>query len=67
MTDIKLTKWDAAAHLKTEGDMAAYIEAGLEEDDPALLAAVQSDIARAREMVQMECDGSALSERGKRR
>ncbi|WP_256592176.1 DNA-binding protein [Pseudomonas sp. CC120222-01a] len=56
MTDIKLTRWDAAAHLKTEGDVAAYLEACLEENDPALLAAAQSDITRALEMEQMECD-----------
>ena len=48
MTTIKLTKWDAVDHLKTEEDMALYLEACLEENDPALLAAALGDIARSR-------------------
>jgi len=27
--------WDAAEYLETEEDMAAYLEAALEENDPA--------------------------------
>ena len=30
------TPWDPADHLKSEEDMAAYLEAALEEGDPAL-------------------------------
>jgi len=45
--------WDAAEHLKTSDEMAAYLEAALEEDDPALIAAVLSDIARARGMMDI--------------
>ncbi|MBI2298864.1 MAG: putative addiction module antidote protein [Armatimonadetes bacterium] len=37
--------WDAAEYLETEEDMAAYLEAALEEGDPALVAAVLGDIA----------------------
>lgn len=45
--------WDPADHLKTEEDMAAYLEAALEEADPALIAAALGDIARAKGMTQV--------------
>lgn len=40
--------WDSAAHLETGEDMALYLEAALEEKDPALIAVVLGDIARAK-------------------
>jgi len=45
--------WDAAEYLETEEDMAAYLEAALEENDPALVAAALGDIARAKGMTQI--------------
>jgi probable addiction module antidote protein len=45
--------WDAAAHLETEEEMALYLEAAFEEKDPALIAAVLGDIARAKGMAQI--------------
>ena len=45
--------WDAAEHLENEEDMAAYLEAALEENDPALVAAALGDIARAKGMSQI--------------
>lgn len=56
MTEVKLSKWDAVDHLKTEEDMALYLEACLEENDPTLLAAALGDIARARGMAQLARD-----------
>ncbi|HEX2644868.1 MAG TPA: addiction module antidote protein [Thermoanaerobaculia bacterium] len=47
------TPWDPAEHLKTEDDMAAYLEAALEEGDAALVAAALGDIARAKGMTQV--------------
>ena len=47
------TPWDPAEHLKTEEDMAAYLEAALEESDPVLVAAALGDIARAKGMTQV--------------
>ncbi|HNI86342.1 MAG TPA: putative addiction module antidote protein [Piscinibacter sp.] len=44
------TPWDPADHLETEEDMAAYLEAALEEGDPVLVAAALGDIARAKGM-----------------
>lgn len=55
-TKIKTTAWDPAAHLETEADMAAYLEAALEDGDPALFAAALGDIARAKGMTQLARD-----------
>jgi probable addiction module antidote protein len=53
MKKVKTSKWDAAGHLKNEEDMAAYLEAALEENDPSLIAAALGDIARAKGMSQI--------------
>lgn len=50
MAKTKTHGWDAVQYLETEEDMAAYLEAVLEEDDPALFAAALGDIARAKGM-----------------
>jgi probable addiction module antidote protein len=47
------TPWDPAEHLRTEEDMAAYLEAALEEGDPGLVAAALGDIARAKGMTNV--------------
>ncbi|MHB1541162.1 MAG: addiction module antidote protein, partial [Steroidobacteraceae bacterium] len=49
------SRWDVADYLKSEADMAAYLEACLEEapDDPTFLAAALGDIARAHGMVRL--------------
>jgi probable addiction module antidote protein len=49
----KIKIWDAAQYLETEEDMAAYLEAVLEENDSALVAAALGDIARAKGMTQI--------------
>jgi probable addiction module antidote protein len=56
MPKIATKPWDPADHLKTEEDMAAYLEAALEEGDPALVAAALGDIARAKGMTQVARD-----------
>ncbi len=48
--------WDPAEHLATEEDMAAYLEAALEDGDAALVAAVLGDIARAKGMTKIARD-----------
>lgn len=47
--------YDVAEHLRTREDMAAYLEAWLEEapDDGAGLARALGDIARAKGMTQV--------------
>ncbi|MGI6099969.1 MAG: putative addiction module antidote protein [Lentisphaerae bacterium] len=49
----KTRVWDAAEHLKTQEDMAAYMAGALEEGDVALIAAALGDIARAQGMTQI--------------
>jgi probable addiction module antidote protein len=53
MTKTKTRPWDVAEHLGTVEDMAAYLEAALEEGDPALIAAAMGDIARAKGITQI--------------
>ena len=53
MTKTETRPWDAAEHLESEEDLAAYLEAALTDDDPALIAAALSDIAHARGMTEI--------------
>lgn len=53
MTKTLTTPWDPAEHLESGEDMAAYLEAALEEGDPNLIAAALGDIARAKGMTQV--------------
>jgi len=50
MARTRTRKWDPAEHLKSDADIAAYLEAALAEADPALIAAALGDIARAKGM-----------------
>lgn len=56
MSEITLTRWDSAEHLKTEADITAYFDAVLEEGDPALVRHALGVIARARGMSQLARD-----------
>jgi probable addiction module antidote protein len=53
MTNIQTYPWDAAEHLETREDMAAYLEAALEDGDPVLVVAALGDIARAKGMTHI--------------
>jgi probable addiction module antidote protein len=55
---LKLRKWDSAEHLKTPDDMAAYLDACVEEagDDAAFIAKALGNIARAQGMTQLAKD-----------
>ena len=50
MTKTKTTRYDVAEHLRTPEEMAAYLEACIEEadGDAAFIAKALDDIARAR-------------------
>jgi probable addiction module antidote protein len=50
---LKTTRWDSAEHLQTEEDIAAYLDAVLEENDPALVTHALGVIARAKGMSQI--------------
>ena len=51
----KTIPWDSAEHLKTEEDMALYLEAMIEESggDPAAIAVALGNIARAKGMTEI--------------
>lgn len=49
----KTRHWDAAEYLESQEDMAAYLEAALEQNDPALFAAALGDVVRAKGMTQI--------------
>ena len=48
-----LPDFDPAKYLKDDEDIAAYLTVVLEENDPALLAAVLGDIAKAKGMTDI--------------
>lgn len=58
----ELLEFDPARYLRSEADVAAYLESILEENDPALLAAALGDIARARGMTQIAQDAGLTRE-----
>jgi probable addiction module antidote protein len=55
---IETSRWDSAAHLKTEEDIELYLEACIEEagDDTAFILHALGVIARARNMSQLARD-----------
>jgi len=57
MAKTKTSKYDVAEHLRTPEEMAAYLEACLEEanGDAAFIAKALGDIARAKGMTQVGC------------
>lgn len=58
MVSTKLKRWDSAEHLKTDEDMALYLEACLQEagDDAAFIAKALGNIAKAKGMSQLSRD-----------
>jgi len=58
------TRYDVAEHLRTPEEMAAYLEACLEEanGDAALISKALGDIARARGMSQVARDAGLSRE-----
>ncbi|MDR0566753.1 MAG: putative addiction module antidote protein [Prevotellaceae bacterium] len=50
---ITISDWDVAEYLKTEKDIAEYLDAALEYNDLALLKLAISDVMRARGVSDM--------------
>ncbi len=50
---IKTHPYDQVKYLKTEEDMAAYLEAALEDGHPAVIAAALGNISRAKGMTKI--------------
>ena len=64
MAKTTTTRYDVAEHLRTLEEMAAYLEACLEEadGDAAFVAKALGDIARARGMTQVARDAGLSRE-----
>ena len=50
---VRLSRWDLADDMKTDQDRAEYLEAALEDGDPALILSVLGHIARSRGMTEI--------------
>jgi probable addiction module antidote protein len=64
MATTSTTRYDVAEHLRTPEEMAAYLEACLEEadGDAAFVAKALGDIARAKGMTQVARDAGLSRE-----
>lgn len=64
MAKTPTTRYDVAEHLRTPEEMAAYLEACLEEShgDAGLIAKALGDIARAKGMTQVARDAGLSRE-----
>lgn len=64
MGKITTTRYDVAEHLRTPEEMAAYLEACLEEanGDASFIAKALGDIARAKGMAQVARDAGLSRE-----
>jgi probable addiction module antidote protein len=56
MAKTKTRPYDTAEYLETAEDMAAYLEAALEDGEPAVVVKALGTIARARGMSQIARD-----------
>ena len=64
MSKTATTRYDVAEHLRTPEEMAAYLEASIEEakGDAAFIAKALGDIARAKGMAQVARDAGLSRE-----
>ena len=64
MAKTKTTRFDVAEHLRTPEEMAAYLEASIEEanGDATFIAKALGDIARAKGMSQVAKDAGLSRE-----
>jgi probable addiction module antidote protein len=53
MAKIETMPWDVVDQLKSDEDIAHYLEAVFDDGDPALITAALGDIARAKGMSQV--------------
>ena len=53
---VETRTWDPARHLTTKAEVLAYLEAALEDGDPAVVAAALGDVARGRGMSKVAKD-----------
>ncbi|MGD8175612.1 addiction module antidote protein [Marinimicrobium sp. ARAG 43.8] len=53
---VEFSRYDTVDYLQSEEDMAAYLNAVMEDGDPSLIAAALGDIARSRNISQLARD-----------
>jgi probable addiction module antidote protein len=53
MPKVKTRPWDSASHLKTEDDVAGYLEAVFEIGDPVLIPHALGIVARSKGMARI--------------
>jgi probable addiction module antidote protein len=53
MKKTTISNWDASEYLHSEEDMAEYLSAAMEEDDPKLMRKALNDVARAKGMTEL--------------
>ena len=53
---MKISTFDAAQHLKTDEEIAVYLDEMLSENDPAMITHALGVIARAKGMTQLARD-----------
>jgi probable addiction module antidote protein len=63
MNKPEFSRYDAVDYLTSEEDINAYLEAALEDGDPALIAVALGDIAKARGISQL-AKSTGLSREG---
>jgi len=56
MVKTKTIPWDSVDYLKSDQDIAHYLDAVFEDGDPALITAALGDVARAKGMSQVAQD-----------
>ncbi len=56
MDAVKFSRYDTADYLKSEQEIAAYLDAVMEDGDPALIAAALGDVAHARNISKLARD-----------
>ena len=56
MTTTQTYPWDVTDHLQTKEDIAAYLEAALEDGDPEIVVAAIQDIIRTKRFTQLTHD-----------
>ncbi|MCL2736115.1 MAG: putative addiction module antidote protein [Propionibacteriaceae bacterium] len=54
--NIRTSKWDASEYLSSAEDVVDYLNAAIEENDPAVLQAALGDVAKAQGMSQIAQD-----------
>src|SRR5215469_13046559 len=50
---LKTSPWNPAEHIKTEKDVAEYLDAAFEDGDPAVIAAMLGHVARSEGMAKV--------------